>query len=399
MDKRRADAVLVLLGLVLLRGEAPHRADVVDGLRGRAVCLAVGAVDRPVDLAAPLGVLSVAEGDGRHNGERQDGQPPGGVEGQGHAAHQQHEVGDEVVQQRVEGLHHLTCVVGEPRRDLARVHGVKEGDVHADHALEELLANAARELPQDQILREALESAEESLQPVHEEVHEHGPLESPPAGGRILQVVDDAVEDVALHAGRPDQHALRGDEADDGQGGGVAELERQADDPPEVGPGGELLAVAPHGPRAVALGRRVVLLAVAARAEVEVAGPAPVGDVVRALRCLVADVALVALEPELEEEGVHVKMRDELALLLGELGEVLQAHEVLHVDQEHDRGEESPLRPHEPRVVVEAHALQPVVHRHGGGHHVGNTHDDGLPRVRLLHVEGMVTLQFEDRVP
>ena len=78
---------IVFVGLECLGGEAAHRAYVADGVRGRAIRLTQGAVDGPRDLAGPLRVGPVGVGDGRHDGECQDGELPGGAKGHQHATH------------------------------------------------------------------------------------------------------------------------------------------------------------------------------------------------------------------------------------------------------------------------------------------------------------------------
>mmetsp|Transcript_79452 Transcript_79452/g.199683 ORF Transcript_79452/g.199683 Transcript_79452/m.199683 type:complete len:358 (+) Transcript_79452:1863-2936(+) len=210
------------------------------------------------------------------------------------------------------------------------------------------------------------------------------------------QVGDDAVENVTGDAWRPDLHPLSGDEADDRHDRGLVEVHREHHDAPEVGPRRQLLAVPPDGLGAVALCGRIVPLLVAARAEVEVARAAPVGDVVGTFHGLVADVALVALEPDLEEQLVHVQVRDLLALLLGQFFQVVAYHEVLRVDREHDDGEQGPLERLDARIVVEADALEPVVHRHRRHEAEGHGHHDGLLLLRLLHQHGVISLRLEE---
>mmetsp|Transcript_17792 Transcript_17792/g.50704 ORF Transcript_17792/g.50704 Transcript_17792/m.50704 type:complete len:823 (-) Transcript_17792:445-2913(-) len=394
--QRRADALPVLLHLVQLRGEAADGADVVDGLRRAAVGLAIGAVDGPVDLPAPLGVLAVGVRDRRHHGQREHRQLPGRLEGHHHTADQQHHVGHEIVHQGVQRLHHLARIVGQPGGDLARVHGVEEGDVHPQDALEQLDPDAACELAQHEVLGEGLQAAEGPLHQVHAEVQQHHVLEVALALARVLGVADQAVEDHAGDVGRPDLHRLRPDEAHDRQGRHVPELQGQGEDALEVRPRRQLLAVLPHRPGAVAPRVGVVLFLVAPRAQVEVARPAAVGDVVGSLHAFVADVALVALQANREEQRMHVDVGHELPLLLRDLRQVLAQHEVLHVDAEHDDAEQDGLRRLEALVVLKANTLQAVVHRHRCRNGEVHRHDDSLPRVRLLHEQGMAPLRLLD---
>mmetsp|Transcript_79518 Transcript_79518/g.207305 ORF Transcript_79518/g.207305 Transcript_79518/m.207305 type:complete len:512 (-) Transcript_79518:27-1562(-) len=282
--ERRADVILVLLGLEGLRGEAPHRPDVVDGLGGDAVGLAICAVDRPVDVPAPLSVAPIDEGDGRHDGQRQHRQLPRCVKCHHHASHEEHQVRNEVVHERVQGLHHLTRIVRQPRGQLAGVHRVEEGDVHAHHALEELDAHAASELPQHQVLEQGFQPTECALHNVNAQIQNHGVLKLAAAIFGVVCVLNDSVEDLSGDVRRPDQHYLRADEADHRQDRDESKLQRHQHDALEVGPSSQLLTITPDRTGPVALRIRIVLLLVAARAEVEVARPAAVCDVVRALQ-------------------------------------------------------------------------------------------------------------------
>mmetsp|Transcript_30738 Transcript_30738/g.88756 ORF Transcript_30738/g.88756 Transcript_30738/m.88756 type:complete len:310 (+) Transcript_30738:1873-2802(+) len=190
---------------------------------------------------------------------------------------------------------------------------------------------------------------------------------------------------------RPDLHGLRADQAQYGQGRGMPELRGQRENALEVGPCRKLLSVLTNSARPIASRVRVVLLLVATGAQVEVTSAAPICHVMRALHALVADVALVAFQADREEQRVHVDVRDELALLLRALGEVLAQHEVLHVDAEHDDAEQAAL-PH----LTLVDALEAVVHGHRGRDRKVRRHDDRLTTVRLFHQLGVAPLRLLD---
>mmetsp|Transcript_74349 Transcript_74349/g.177356 ORF Transcript_74349/g.177356 Transcript_74349/m.177356 type:complete len:291 (-) Transcript_74349:590-1462(-) len=290
-----------------------------------------------------MGVGPVAVGDRGHDGQGQNRQLPGGAEGHQHAAHQEQHVGQQVVHEGVQRLRHLAGVVGESTGELARMHGVEEGDVHADDAGEELQPHRARHPPLHQLLRQRLQPAEAALQHIHHHVRQHRRLEAASPRLWVLQKGDDAVEDGALHIGCQDLQQLHNHQACQSRHQRGPEVQGDEDNTLEVSPCCNLLASPPHRPSTKSLGTGFVFLFIASGAKAKIAAAANVGHVVRPLHRIATNGAAMTLQLGLKEQWVHMHMRDELTLVLSELIEHILQHEVFHVDHDHGDGLQSAL--------------------------------------------------------
>mmetsp|Transcript_80290 Transcript_80290/g.245401 ORF Transcript_80290/g.245401 Transcript_80290/m.245401 type:complete len:558 (-) Transcript_80290:559-2232(-) len=225
MREGDTDALLVLLGLQLFCREATHCPDIMDSLCRATVGLPVRAIYRAVNLSAPLRVLAVDVCNGGHDRQRQHRQLPRGLERHHHAPEEKHQIRDKVVQQNIQRLDHLACVISQTRRDLPSVHGVEERNVHTHDALEKLRPDAASQLAQHQFLCKRFQSAEGALESVNEEVHHHCALETTLPFARVFQILEDAIEDHPCNVRRPNLHRLGADEAHHSERGDVSKLQ------------------------------------------------------------------------------------------------------------------------------------------------------------------------------
>mmetsp|Transcript_39774 Transcript_39774/g.105366 ORF Transcript_39774/g.105366 Transcript_39774/m.105366 type:complete len:240 (+) Transcript_39774:2037-2756(+) len=200
---------------------------------------------------------------------------------------------------------------------------------------------------------------------------------------------------MTLDVGSPDLQHLRAHEACEGESRCLPELPGQANNPFEESPSCDLFSVLANGAQAMASRGRLVLHVVTSWTEVEVTRAATVRNVVRSLGRLAADVTLMTLQTRLEEQGVHVKVRDQLALLFRQLRQKILQHEVLKVDTDDDGEEHGGFHHDKALAVVEIHTLEPAIDGHGDAEAEQDPHDQVTTEVCLLHQQSVALLNLE----